>query len=212
MENDKKQLEILYEETTANKTDYLLLESVENFDWDYFWSVYTYSKQNVFTIYEKFELVESSEKSDIYKIETSNGMVFDLSVNLLNNSEISDIFMKTLVGNLADRTVLNSLGDSIKNTRLPILNINFKDSDGGFQLTGKVGNYSFSVINGIKKSIIQTVHNRFGKYPDILFFYIDKKEDRKLEFFKNVFKNIFPNFKNQYIDTTNPKYNLVWFF
>lgn len=212
MQNDKKKLELLYEETTANKTDYLLLENVEGFDWDYFWSVYTYSQQNVFTIYEKFELVNSSEKCDIYKIETSNGLVFDLSVNLLNNSDTSDIFMKTLIGNLSDRTILNSLGEIIKNTKLPILNINFKDSEGSFQITGKVGNYSFSVINGIKKSVVQTVHSRIGQYPDVLFFYIDKNESRKLEFFKNVFGHIFPNFKNQYTDSTNPKYNLVYFF
>lgn len=212
MEIDLKKLEILYEQTLACKTDYLLLESVKDFDWDYFWDVYIYSQQNLFTIYEKFELVDSSEKSDTYKIETSNGLIFDLSINLLNNSDISDIFMKTLVSNLKDRQILAGLGNAIKQTKFPILNINFKDSSGSFEITKKVGNYSFSVINGIKKSIIQTVHKRIGQYPDVLFFYIYKSEPRKLEFFKNVFGHIFTNFKNQYIDETDQKYNLVFFY
>jgi hypothetical protein len=194
------------------QNDYLLLESVEDFNWENFWDSYYFFEQNFSPLFEKFELSESSERSDIYKITANNGMEFELYINFLKPSDMDDRILNALVFDKENKKQLEKIQSILSQTENPIMNINFRDSEQSVSLTAKVGNYSHSVISGIKKAVLQSIQNRGNNLPDIVFFFIKKDEPKKLEFFKNVFSVIFPNLRETYIDIFHKDYNLVYAF
>ena len=100
----------------------------------------------------------------------------------------------------------------LKGTVHPLLNVNFTDSNNSFNFTNKVGNYTFSVLSGIKKAIVQSLVSRDAELPGILYFYVLKAEQRKLEFFKKFFRDIFTKYQNEYVDGSDNKYNLIYFW
>ena len=188
------------------------MEDVSNFDWDYFWQSYFFSTQGVSSLFESYRQIAKNEDGDIFVVVSSNASTFEVYINYLTQETVSGVVLKTVVSNLSDKDELSRLQQAIRTTKLPILNVNFRDSDHNTTLTGKQGNHSFSVINGVKDSIVQSVYDRLGQLPDVLYFHINKLEPRKLEFFKHVFAEVFPNFKNQYTDFSYPRYDLVYFF
>ena len=213
MRASTKSLEQLYEETCPARTDFLLLEDTLNFDWDYFWDSYFCTIQGVSTMYESFEKLPSDDKNrDRFEVVSSNGGTFEVYINYIPNVRAAETVLGTMASNLKDRVVLNDLLKTVQSTTLPVLNINFRDSEHNTSLTGKQGNHSFSVINGVKHSIVQSLHDRSEQLPDVLFFRILKNEPQKLEFFVRVFGRKFPHLKKHYLDTTETKYNLVYFF
>jgi len=194
------------------QNDFLLLESTENFNWKSFWDSYFFFEQNFSPLFEKFELVQTSQKSDRYLITATNGMEFELYINFLKPSDMDDRLLNALVFDKENKKELEKIQEIILKTENPVLNINFRDWENNTTLTGKVGNYSHSVIGGIKKAVLESLSYRGGNLPDIVFFYIKKEEDKKLEFFKNVFSAIFPNLHNIYVDIFHKEYNLVYGF
>jgi hypothetical protein len=211
-DKDDKTLEFLYEESVSKKTDYLVMENIEDFDWDYFWNRYIFCEQVFYTLFESFEKVKSSEKSDVYEIVTTNGLKFLGYINYLTISDIDNRFINTIVGNMSDREVLNALQEKIKETTQPILNVNFEDEENQTKITGKVGNYTFSVLSGIRQSIIDSLYNRKAA-PDIMIVNINKNEPKRLEIYQKFFKRCFPKFKNFYIDKNfSADYDLVYIY
>ena len=211
-DKDDKTLEFLYEESVSKKTDYLVMENVEDFDWDYFWNRYIFCEQVFYTLFESFEKVKSSEKSDVYEIVTTNGLKFLGYINYLTVSDIDNRFINTIVGNMGDREILKALQDKIKETTQPILNVNFEDGNQETKLTGKVGNYTFSVLSGIRQSVIDSLYNRSAS-PDIMIVNINKNEPKRLEIYQKFFKRCFPKFKNYYIDKNfGAEYDLVYIY
>ena len=210
---DIKKLELLYAECQSNITDFLLLDNVDNFNIDYFWDIYILNEQNNYPLYESFELIRSNKTEDIYQIETTNKLIFTLNINYLEKTVLDNKLIGLFFIRPKDKIIIQKIQNIAKNTKHPILNINFKDDNNNFNLTGNVGNYTYSVINGIKHAIIQSLNKRsLTNFPEILYFYILKNEDRKLDFFKTVFRKVFPNYKNQYIDDSDSKYNLIYFY
>lgn len=192
------------------QNDFLLLENAENFNWNDFWDSYFFFEQNFHPLFEKFELIQSTQKNDKYLITATNGMEFELYVNFLNPSDMDDRILNALVFDKQNKKELEKIQEILLKTENPILNINFRDSEKNTNITNKVGNYSHSVIGGIKKAVLHSLSNRGGNLPDIVFFYIKKEEDRKLEFFKNVFSSIFPNLHKIYVDIFHQNYNLIY--
>jgi len=209
---DIKKLELLYEETCSKNTDFLLLENIDNFDYNYFWKLFIINDQNYYPLYEKFELIKTEGNSDIYEIETTNALKFSLYVNYLNKSDLDNKLISMYASNINDKKIIKEIMDIVKNTKLPILNVNFKDEPNNIKLTGNVGNYTFSVINGIKNAISQSLYNRGDFLPDVLMFYILKSETRKLQFLEMFFGKMFNKFKNKYVDASNNEYNIIYFY
>jgi len=209
---DIKKLELLYEETCSKNTDFLLLENIDNFDYNYFWKLFIINDQNYYPLYEKFELIKTEGNSDIYEIETTNALKFSLYVNYLNKSDLDNKLISMYASNINDKKIIKEIMDIVKNTKLPILNVNFKDEHNNIKLTGNVGNYTFSVINGIKNAISQSLYNRGDFLPDVLMFYILKSETRKLQFLEMFFGKMFNKFKNKYVDASNNEYNIIYFY
>ena len=211
---DKKDLDVLnflYEESCQNKTDYLVLENVENFDWEYFWNRYIFCEQVCFNLYESFERIKTSERSDVYKITTTTGLVFTGYVNYLTKEDIDNRLVNTIIGNLDDREEIKKIQDVLK-TGKSILNVNFQDSEGNTKLTGNVGNYTFSVLSGIRNSIVDSIYNRNADIS-MMIVNIAKNEPRRLEIYQRFFKKCFPKFKNLYIDKNfSQDYNLIYIY
>jgi hypothetical protein len=213
MDRDFKILQLLYESTKAQECDFLLLEDVANFNWQKFWDTYYICLQNHFPLYESFEKIESSDTTDLYEIVARNGRKFQLFVNLLNKDKAKTFLLKTVVANLNNKEKIKSLQNVFNDTDKPILNINFRDEEGNITTTQKVGVYAFSAISSINDAIIQTLSTKTQTYPDILFFYILKSEQRKLEFFQKTIPTIFPKLKNVFVDeNSDTNYNLIYFY
>jgi hypothetical protein len=212
MNKEFKHLEDLYERV-RNKADFLLLEDVENFDWDYFWDCFIVEDQNNCLLFERLEKKSTSETSDNWEIETNNGLIFNVSVNFLKKADVSDRLLSTLISNLSEKEHLKSLQEAIDKTNQPIINVNFTDSENNYSLTNKAKNYSFYVLKGVKIAIIRSLHERMGTVPDVLFFYFLKKEHRKFELFKRLFADCFPQLINSYTDkNSSAKYDLAYFW
>jgi len=206
-------LELVYESTKAPSYDYLLIENVDNFDWERFWNVFIICKQSLYPLYESFEKIDSNDYTDLYEVTATNGMHFKLSVSLYDKQHIYKNLMNTLFLNFEDKHFLASLQKAVDETEHPIITINFKDSENEIKTTNKLGNYAYSVIQGIRDAIITSLHERNKRFPDVLFFYILKSEQRKLDFFVKMIGKIFPRFKNYYVDkNSNEEFNLAYFY
>lgn len=206
-------LELVYETTKAPQYDYLLLENTDNFDWDRFWEVFTICKQTLYPLYESFEKINSNQYTDLYEVVATNGMSFKLSISFYDKKHIFKEFLSTLYSNIEDKEELQKLQNAFDKTEHPILTINFQDKEGQIKTTNKLGNYAYSVVQGIKDAVIESIHARTKQLPDILYFYILKSEQKKLNFFINTIKLIFPNLKNHYIDqNSNKDFNLAYFY
>jgi hypothetical protein len=191
-------------------SDFLLLEDTNNFDWNSFWDSYFFFEQNFSPLFEKFELIDTNPRNDKYLITSTNQMEFELYVNFLKPSDVDDRVLNALMFDKDHKKELENIQEILLKTKNPIMNINFRDSDKRVSITGKAGNYSHSVISGIKKGVLNSLSNRGGNLPDIVFFFMKKDEPKKLEFFKNVFGAIFPNLRNIYIDIFHKNYNLIY--
>ena len=212
MNKQFKHLESLYEQVRS-KADFLLLEDVENFDWDYFWDCFIVEDQNNRLLFERLEKKSTSETSDNWEIETNNGLIFNVSVNFLKKADVSDRLLSTLISNLSEKEHLKILQEQIDKTNQPFVNVNFADSESNYSLTNKAKNYSFYVLKGVKTAVIRSLHERTGTVPDVLFFYFLKKEQRKFELFKKLFADCFSQLTNSFIDkNSSAKYDLAYFW
>ena len=158
MSRDIKNLEVLYEKMESNTTDFLQIENgkiLENFNWNKFWDGYIFCYQNFYPLYEKFEITEVTDTTDKYKVTATNGEEYELYVNFLPANELDNLIINSYMSNPKNKEEIKQLQNAISNTSNPILNINFRDSNKSISLTGKMGNYSYSVIGGIKKAIIE---------------------------------------------------------
>jgi hypothetical protein len=208
-----KHLESLYEQVRINKNDFLLSENVQSFDWDHFWNCFIVEDQNNSLLFERLEKTSTSETSDNWEIETSSGLIFNVSINFLKKADVSDRILGTLISNLSHAEQLKSLQEAIKKTNQPILNVNFTDSENNYALTHKVKNYTFFVLKGVRTAITRSLHERTGTIPDVLFFYFLKSEQKKFELFKRLFADCFSQLTNNFVDEkSSAKYDLAYFW
>ena len=206
-------LELVYESTKAPNYDYLLIENVDNFDWERFWEVFIICKQSLYSLYESFEKIDSNEYSDLYEVIATNGKKFKLIVCFHGKPGFYQSLLRTLAANYEDRDYLVYLQNVAEQASKPIISVNFQDDQGSIQTTNKLGNYAFSVIQSIIDAVTTSLHERGQRLPDILYFYILKSEQRKLNFFIKAIENVFPHFKNYYIDkNSDNKFNLAYFY
>ena len=206
-------LELVYESTKAPNYDYLLIENADNFDWERFWEVFIICKQSLYSLYESFEKIDSNEYSDLYEVIATNGKKFKLSVSFHDKPRFYQSLLRTLAANYEDRDYLVHLQNVAEQASKPIISVNFQDDQGSIQTTNKLGNYAFSVIQSIIDAVTTSLHERGQRLPDILYFYILKSEQRKLNFFVKAIGNVFPHFKNYYIDeNSDNKFNLAYFY
>lgn len=204
-------LEALYEHSQTQYTDYLLKECVDRFDWSNFWKFYVFCEQNYSCLYEAFELKNKTKTTDEYNVIATNGMEFEVYVNYMNSYQLDDKVLNALYSDPNNKTTIHKLQKCLSDTKAPVLNVNFRDSDKNTHVTGKLGNYSFSVISGIKKAIIDSIHARNNIVPDVIFFIANKNEQKKIQFFVNGFHNMF-GLNTTYIDSSYPHHNSVFLF
>ena len=211
MSFQKINLETLYEHSQTQYTDYLLKERVDGFDWSNFWKFYIFCEQNYSCLYESFELKNKTETTDQYKVVATNGSEFEVYVNFIKPYQLDNKILNALYSDPKNKPIIRKLKNCLAQTKSPVLNVNFRDSDKNIHLTGKLGNYSFSVISGIKKSIIDSIHARNDVVPDIIYFLANKNEQKKIDFFVNGFSNMF-GLHNTYVDSSHPQYSSVFLF
>lgn len=211
MNIDQKHLQLIYGSAIVNKTDYFLLEDVSNFNWSVFFERYSFYQQTFHYLLEDFERILSSDKQDIYKIQTRNDLTFTLYVNFLSKDNVSAKILSSIVSNLQDG-ILREIQTIANNTKTPIVHIAFEDENKNTHLTNKVGLQTFSVLGDVERALKSSFDERTFR-PDLLVVHIKKDEQRRLEVYKRFFEQVFENLKNAYVDTTASKdYNLVYCF
>jgi hypothetical protein len=198
-DDDTKKIQLLYEETLAKQTDYFLLENVENFNWDGFWNRYYFCESMYCYLFEEYKKLEeeSDQNKDVYEITLSNNLKFKVFLNFLDKNKLQNQLMFTMMNYKNEQT--SNLYNTFKNTNKDILNISFEDGNREVTLTGNVGNYTYSVLSGIKQSILNSLTTRNIK-PDILVLYVKKNESKRLKVYQKFFKNIFTFLDSKLID------------
>jgi hypothetical protein len=205
-------LEHIYESMKATDYDFLLLENVDNFNWNRFWEVFSVCQQALHPVYESFERIDQNETTDLYEVIATNGMKFKLSISFMSKTSVLPQILNSRFHNLDNQEFNQTLRAAYDRTNQPIMSVSFQDEQGEIRTTNKLGNYAFSVIQGIKDAIVLSLHDRGHELPDILFFHILKTEDRKLKFFINVFEEKFPNFCHCFVDcNSNKTFDVVYF-
>jgi hypothetical protein len=192
MNADQIEIQLLYEKMLYKHLDYLLIENVDNFDWNEFFRQYkmAYYNYNPKCIFEDYKRIESTDKADIYKIffKEHLDLDFTLQINLLPKKYLEDKIL-TLTYSVKSPVLIKDLKNTIEKTKENILYVAFQDKNQNKNITGEVGNYSWSVMKGVEHCILD--HYTFrNSLPDILIFRVYKNENRRIELYKNFFKNV----------------------
>ena len=211
--SDEKRLQSLYEVTVRNRTDILVNEniSVEN-DWDFVWSRFALCNNACFELYEKLEIISSSDNQDSYELTTTNNLKFKIFVNFLSKSLLDNRLLTAAMFN-KDRELYKQLADTVKKTPNPIMNVFFADESDNIKLTGLVKNYTFAVFGGVKDAIENSLASKFDTPPHVVFVDLDKREPRRLQIYKKFFSPALGWFPNELsIDIPNERHQTVWFW
>lgn len=211
--SDEKRLQSLYEVTVRNRTDILVNEniSVEN-DWDFVWNRFTLCNNACFELYEKLEIISSSDTQDSYELTTTNNLKFKIFINFINKSLLDNRLLNAAMFN-KDKKLYTQLINAVKKTSNPIMNVFFADEADETKLTNLVKNFTFAVFGGVKDAIENSLSSKYDNPPDVVFVDLDKQEPRRLRIYKKFFGPAFGWFPNELvIDIPNERHQTVWFW
>jgi hypothetical protein len=198
---DAKHLEILYEEVKFPNLDYLLLEDKSNFDWDEFFHQFNVREcmyQDL--LCEAFELSKSDSDRDIYTITTTAGAKFRLSINFTNKESFDSRLMNMYLDYKGSTKIIDSLKNTINKTQQPIIHLVFEDEEHNLHKTGKGGNYTYSILSGVKRSI-QDSFKRRNYVSDVIFYQVRKNEIDRKELYEKFFgRNFLLYLNNKFVN------------
>ena len=193
------------------KTDNFLEEQYDHYIFNYSWNR---------LLEESFVPIEESFEKDVYKIETTTGKTFVVSIKYSKLSEIRERMLKGYMY-FNDPTKGNSIEvakkyeyiyENIPQDNL-VMNISFTDSDKNIHNTGNVKNEAFSVfyslIAAVEKSQARDI-SRFNKTAIIECFFDKNDEKRKALYLKILERKKGVLRKTNIIDTeSDPKFGII---
>jgi len=205
MNNDIKKINILYESMLYKNLDYLLLEEVENFDWDSFFERYEFDKCNIFEsfrILQDTELTKNGSFKRKYEIDI-NDIKFYVYLSMHILSDLEKSYSTNLLGldkhSERSKPVLEILNIIKEYPDSYMINIYFEDSDSNVKLSGTVGNYSLSVLRNVERCLSDFIYSKnLLSNTKIISFQVDKNESRRIKLYDQFmircgYINFFPN-------------------
>ncbi len=180
-------------------------------DWDRFF--YHAAEYNTFSVLiENFELKSikdhSGGRTETYNIETTNHKKFLLTLDFYNKKKLDYFAFVGIRGgqekdSLMSVKYFSDLKDSFKDDEL-ICFIRFKDGQGSYELTNKVGMSAFEVFSSLKTAILHSLESTSAwsenKAKGIAFMIDRKEQNERLPLYTKLVKKYFPEFNDVFLD------------
>jgi hypothetical protein len=222
MKSDSVKIKVLYESILYKNLDYLLLDNVDDFNWELFFQRYNFDKSNIFESFINLgdtPINQSGSFKRKYEIVINKNLKFYVHVAVHLLSDIQNSLSSNLIGLNKDSESYKSLSNLIDITKLHpdsyMCNVYFEDSNNNINLTGSVGNYSLSVLRNVERCVKDVIHDKnLQKNIQIISFQVDKNESKRINLYKQFmhrsgFLSIFPN---EILDqVSNNSYDKLYF-
>lgn len=220
MKIDDKTISKLYK--AIHKIDYFSIDE-KDFDEDKFFSVEKdFQNLNALDIYsyilESFKRVKQNSptddgQEDVYEVVLHNGQLFTLHLNYIEPKQSKD-FIKRKVVNAEHKQQNNlvqgysKLFEDLKPEEI-ICVIMFKDEQGKFEQTGKVGISAKELFITLKNAILDSWSKRDSKNIRAIVMRVNKAEPKRLDFYKFLLNKFLSVYKNIIVDNTTEYDNIL---
>jgi len=217
---DDKTISKLYE--AIHKVDYFSVDE-KDFDQDKFFSVEEdFQNLNTLDIYsyilESFKQVKQNSptddgQEDVYEVVLHNGQLFTLHLNYIEPKQSKDFIKRKAVNaehkqqnNLAQG--YNKLFEELKPEE-KICIVMFKDEQGKFEQTGKVGISAKELFITLKNTVLDSWSKRDYKDVRAIMMRVNKAEPKRLDFYKFLLKKFLTDYKNTIVDNITEDGNIL---
>jgi hypothetical protein len=217
---DNKTISKLYE--SIHKVDYFSVDE-KDFDENKFFSIdEDFINLNALDIYsyilESFKQVKHNVptddgEEDVYEVILHNGQLFTLHLNYTTTNNAKDFVKKKAIEAVyKNQNVVaqdyNNLFQNFKNDEI-ICVIMFKDEQGKFEQTGKVGISAKELFITLKNAILDSWSKRDSKNIKAVMMRVDKAEPKRSEFYKMLLNKFLPAYKNVIVDNISEGSNIL---
>jgi len=217
---DDKNISKLYE--SIHEVDYFSVDE-KNFNEEKFFSVdEDFINLNALDVYsyilESFKQVKQNVPTDdgnedVYEVVLHNGQLFTLHLNYTTAQKAKDFVRKKAVEaiyknqNVVAQDYNNLFQDFKDNETICV--IMFKDEQGKFEQTGKVGISAKELFITLKNAIIDSWSKRDQKNIRAVMMRVNKTEPKRLEFYKMLLKRFLADYKNIIVDNVSEGSNIL---
>jgi hypothetical protein len=217
---DDKNISKLYE--SIHKVDYFSVDE-KDFNEEKFFSVdEDFINLNALDVYsyilESFKQVKQNVPTDdgdedVYEVVLHNGQLFTLHLNYTTTQKAKDFVKKKAVEAIyKNQNVVaqdyNNLFQDLKDDET-ICVIMFKDEQGKFEQTGKVGISAKELFITLKNAILDSWSKRDQKNIRAVMMRVNKTEPKRLEFYKMLLKRFLTDYKNIIVDNISEGSNIL---
>lgn len=217
---DSKTISKLYE--AIHKVDYFSVDE-KDFDENKFFSIEEdFQNLNTLDIYsyllESFKQVKQNAltddgEEDVYEVVLFNGQLFTLHLNYVDPRQAKDyIKRKAVNAEIKNQNVIaqdyQNLFKDLKDSET-ICVVMFKDEQGKFEQTGKVGISAKELFITLKNAILDSWSKRDSKNIRAIMMRVNKAELKRLEFYKLLLKKFLVEYKNIIVDNISEDGNIL---
>lgn len=217
---DDKRISELYK--AIHRVDYFTVDE-KDFNEDKFFSVEEdFQNLNTLDIYsyilESFKQVRQNTltddgNEDVYEVVLHNGLLFTLHLNYINPRQAKDfVKRKAINAEIKNQNVIaqdyNNLFKDLKNNET-ICVVMFKDEQGKFEQTGRVGISAKELFITLKNAILDSWSKRDNKNIRAIMMRVNKSEPKRLEFYKLLLRKFLTEFKNIVVDNVSEYDNIL---
>jgi hypothetical protein len=217
---DDKNISKLYE--SIHKVDYFSVDE-KNFNEEKFFSVdEDFINLNALDVYsyilESFKQVKQNAPTDdgdedVYEVVLHNGQLFTLHLNYTTTQKAKDFVRKKAVEAVyKNQNVIaqdyNNLFQDFKDDETVCV-IMFKDEQGKFEQTGKVGISAKELFITLKNAILDSWSKRDRKNIRAVMMRVNKTEPKRLNFYKMLLKKFLTDYKNIIVDNISEGSNIL---
>lgn len=217
---DDKTISELYK--AIHEVDYFFVEE-KDFDEDKFFSVdkdfvdlsvgeiYSYILESFKEVKHKSPTDDGDE--DVYEVVLHNGQLFTLHLNYVNPKQAKDyVRRKAVNAEIKKQNIIaqdyNNLFKDLKDNET-ICVVMFRDEQGKFEQTGKVGISAKELFITLKNAILDSWSKRDSKNVTAIMMRVNKTEPKRLEFYKLLLRKFLPEFKNIIVDNISEYDNIL---
>jgi len=220
MKIDDKTISKLYQ--AIHKVDYFSVDE-KNFNEDKFFSVeedfVDLSAGEIYSyLLESFKQVKQNTPTDdgnedVYEVILHNGQLFTLHLNYVNPKQTKDYVRRKAINaeikkqNVVAQDYNNLFKDLQKDDTICV--VMFKDEQGKFEQTGKVGISAKELFITLKNAILDSWSKRDYKHIKAIMMRVNKAEPKRLDFYKLLLRKFLPEFKNTIVDNVSEYDNIL---
>jgi hypothetical protein len=220
MKKDNNVISNLYR--AIHEVDYFAVD-IKDFDEDRFFSLNEdFANLGALDVYsyilESFKQVKHNAptddgEEDVYEVVLHNGQLFTLHLNYAEPRQAKDyIKRKALNAVYKNQNTLAQNYNNILQDLKPeetICVIMFRDEQGKFEQTGKVGISAKELFITLKNALLDSWSKRDSTNIKAVMMRVSKAEPKRLEFYKLLLKKFLTDYKNTIVDNISEDSNIL---